>query len=61
MLKVGDGFKINTITCKDEELLSWYYDQEEEVLVAQEVDEDTNTVWAENCDLRINLNEIFIY
>ena len=57
-LEVGDKFIINTFICSDNDVLDWYSTLKSKVLVAKEVDLDTYGVWVDNCNYRIDLNEI---
>ena len=54
-IKVGDKFTINRNSCEDMDVLDWYDGQ---VLIAEHVEEESNGVWVEDCDYRIDLNEI---
>ena len=59
-IKVGDRFIIDTNICDDIELLEWYYEQEDKILVAKTIECDVNGIWVKSCDFRIDMNEIIL-
>lgn len=57
-LKAGDKFIIDTNICQDVDVINWYLEQPDRVLIAKHVEEDVNGVWVEDCPYRIDLSEI---
>jgi len=57
-LQVGDTFIIDTCICEDVDVINWYTDQSNKVLVAEHIEEDVNGVWVKDCPYRIDLSEI---
>jgi hypothetical protein len=56
MLKAGDRFII--FHSDDVDLVNWYAEQKNKVLIAKHVEEDTQGVWVGNCGYRIDLGEV---
>ena len=60
MLHIGDKFIIDTNWCDDDDLLDWYTKQENKELIALDIEEESNGVWVEECDYRIDLSDIIL-
>ena len=60
MLHIGDKFIIDTNSCDDDDLLDWYAKQENKELIALDIEEESNGVWVEECDYRIDLSDIIL-
>lgn len=59
-LRTGDKIKINILLCQDEDVLNWYMDREDELVTVRHIEEEVNGVWVEDCDYRIDLDEIIL-
>jgi len=57
--KIGDKFKISLYS-GDGELLDWYADQENDVLIIDHIEFDTWGVWVKDCPYRIDLEDVLL-
>lgn len=58
--KVGDKIKILEKICPDIELLQWYDSLSNKNLIVNHIDLLSDGIWIDNCEYRIDLNEIEI-
>lgn len=55
--KEGDFIKINEFSCSDTDILDWLNEQKENKFKVNHVDIESNGVWIDGCDYRIDLQE----
>ena len=55
--RIGCFIEINEITCSDVDLLDWLKEQKENKFKVNNIEIESNGVWVENCDYRIDLQE----
>lgn len=58
--EVGNYIKINEDICSDIDVLDWLGEQPENRFKVQSVEKETNGVWVEGCDYRIDLDECVV-
>ena len=55
--RIGGFIEINEITCSDIDLLDWLKEQKENKFRVNNIEIESNGVWIDGCDYRIDLQE----
>lgn len=55
--KIGNFIKINELTCSDIDVLDWLNDQKENKFKVSIIELESNGLWVDGCEYRIDLNE----
>lgn len=59
--KVGEYVRINELTCSDEDILSWLQKQNKNKFRVSNIEHQSNGLWIENCEYRIDLSDCIVY